>query len=94
MPLTRWYTLNHTSRPRHGEHWAQQAAYDTDEAALFIRYKSGIVCRYDNIHQQLFLNLINAPSAGQWIHRHIYHYPYTRVATAVRVEGPAEVKQP
>ena len=85
MPITRWYTLHHTSKPRHGKYWAQAAAYDTDESALFIRYASGVVCRYDNIHQQLFLNLVNAPSAGKWIWRHIYHYPYTTVSEATVV---------
>jgi hypothetical protein len=93
VPITRWYTLHHTSPPGKHGHWAREAAYDTEDAALFIRYSSGVICKYENIHQQLFLNLINAPSAGKWIHRHIYHYPYSKVATATRVESPGEAKQ-
>jgi len=85
VPITRWYTLHHTSPPGRKGFWAQAAAYDTEAAALFIRYQSGVVCMYENIHQQLFLNLINAPSAGKWIHQHIYHYPYSTVSEATIV---------
>lgn len=86
MQTIEWYTLNHTSQPKDGRFWAEAAAYDTAESALFIRFKSGVVCRYENIHAQLFPDLVNAPSAGKWIHRHIYHYPYTIVPTAQIVD--------
>ncbi len=48
-----------------------RALYDEDESLLDIWYKGGDRYRYFNVPAQAFEALLSAPSAGEYVNRHI-----------------------
>lgn len=57
--------------------WAHSIRYDKPRRRLFITFRSGVTCRYDNIGTLLAKNLYGAASIGKHIHRYIKGRPYT-----------------
>ena len=48
-----------------------RAAYDEDEATLDLWYKGGARYRYFTVPAETFEALLSAPSAGEYVNRHI-----------------------
>ena len=48
-----------------------RALYDEDEATLDIWYKGGDRYRYFEVPAEVFEALLSAPSAGEYVNRHI-----------------------
>ncbi len=48
-----------------------RALYDEDESTLDIWYKGGDRYRYFNVPAETFEALLSAPSAGEYVNRHI-----------------------
>jgi hypothetical protein len=63
--------------------WVDAIAYDGGD--LFVRYKDKegkptVLCKYEGITLDQWIDFLGAPSKGQWIHANIIKHPYTIVA--------------
>ena len=54
--------------------WVQECAYDYEEGNLYVRFK-GATCIYD-VPESVYIGLLNAPSAGTFVHEYLYYLPY------------------
>lgn len=57
--------------------WVEAAAYSPASQTLFIRFRDA-VCAYVS-NEDEFIDLLNAPSAGRWVHQNVYDRPYALV---------------
>ena len=51
-----------------------EVSYDEDTQILRIQFARGAVYDYPNVPAEEFVNLVNAPSVGQYFNQHIKHY--------------------
>lgn len=57
--------------------YLQRAAWEG--GTLFADFK-GTVCQYEGVSLELWLDLLSAPSKGQWAHQHLHGRPYVIVS--------------
>lgn len=65
--------------------WVVAIRFDKVLKRLFVQYKKdkagvpGPVCRYDNVATRKAKDMFQAASMGKFVHRHLYHLPYSIV---------------
>jgi len=60
-------------------------AYAYDGGTLFVAFKDSqgrrtVVCRYDDVPLDLWIEFLGAPSKGVFVHQHLFTWPYEEVA--------------
>lgn len=66
--------------------WVYAMKFDYANKRLFVQFKKGklnapgVVCRYDNTQTRTAKDMFRAASMGKFVHRHLYHRPYTIVS--------------
>lgn len=58
-----------------------EVGYNARDSILAVIFKSGSQYNYLDVPQEVFINMVNAPSVGKFHHAFIKHsYTYSRVA--------------
>lgn len=68
--MAEWLTM-HSS-------WLTRATWDG--GTLFVEFKGGAVCQYDDVPFDKWMGLMAAPSKGKWAHENLVGRPYKLVS--------------
>lgn len=60
--------------------WVDAVGYDRSKRALYVRFRSGVVCRYLGVEPSVYEEMMDAPSKGKFVHARIKGWNYTIVS--------------
>jgi hypothetical protein len=59
-------------------------AYNHQWRQRYLRFRSGEICCYTGVPDQVYEELLGAESKGRYVRMHVlHHYPYQRIHAAV-----------